>query len=164
MTRLYEFPEMYRLWMDKVEANEGELSPELVNELEKISASLETKVDSYAGMIRQFKYEEEMFREEAKRMARKSCVAAAKVEGLKRLLLQTMRAMQASKLKGREFHALLRRSSVPKITWESNDDIPEPYRRVEVSLDYKEAWKFYRDTGALPEGFKVVYSEFVQIY
>jgi len=164
MAKLYQFPEKYRLWMDAVEANDGELNSELLKELQEIDASLETKVDAYAAMIRQFQYEEEMFKEESQRLAAKAHAAGGRVERMKATMMQVMQAMQATKLKGRKFIASICKSPNPRVSWVSQEDIPEAFRRVTVDLDKPAAQRYLKEFGCLPEGFTATQTEYIKIY
>lgn len=161
--KLYEIPIRYQEWLAKVEENDGELDGELEIELDEIEDDFATKADAYSAMIRSFKYEEEAYREEVRRMSAKADAAAHKQERLKHHLLWNMKAMKIDRVKGKMFSISRVVNKTPAISWDSNQPIPERFRRVRVSLDGKAAHEALESEGSLPEGFKVTNTEYVRI-
>lgn len=161
--KLYEIPLRYQKWIDKVEENEGEVSEELAAELLEIEDDLATKADSYAAMIRKFKYEEEAFREESRRMAAKAASAAARQERLKFFLMQAMKSFSVDRICGGRFSISRIVNKTPAITWDSNQAIPKRFQRIQISLDKEGALAAFKSEGSLPEGFKISNTEYVRI-
>ena len=56
------------------------------------------------------------------------------------------------------------RTSIPTITWESNDEIPAGFQKVKFELDKLAAIEAYHDAGGdLPQGFAVKFTEYITI-
>jgi hypothetical protein len=161
--RLYDLPQVYREWLRKVDAQDGELTEDLWAELEEIEASVANKMDAYAALVRQFEYEEKAFRDEAKAMEIKAQVAAHRHEKLREMMRDVLERMDLDSVRGQRFCVRRLISTKPKITWESSDPIPEPFRKITVGLDFFAAQTAYDEVGSLPEGFKVVHKQFVTI-
>lgn len=161
--RLYDLPQIYREWLRKVDQHDGELNEDLWNELEDIEANIAHKMDAYAALVRQFEHEEKSFREEAAAMEAKARVAQHRHEKLRELMKVALEAMGLDSVRGKRFCVRRLISSQPKITWESNEPVPEPFQKVTISLDPYLALQAYEEAGGLPVGFKVVHKQFVTI-
>jgi hypothetical protein len=161
--RLYDLPQVYREWLRKVDACDGELNEELWRELEEIEANIAHKMDAYAALVRQFEYEEKNFRDEASAMEIKARVAQHRHEKLREMMRSALEAMDLDSVRGKRFTVRRLISSQPKITWDSSDPVPEPFQKVVVSLDPYLALQAYEEAGGLPPGFKIVHKHFVTI-
>lgn len=161
--KLYEIPLRYQQWLDKVEDNDGEVTEELTSELAEIEDDLATKADAYAAMIKKFKYEEDAYREEARRMTARATSAAAKQNWLKFNLMQAMKQFGVDKVKGGRFSVSKIVNKVPTIAWDSNQQIPFRFQKIQVVLDKEFAKQVLEEEGSLPEGFKVTNTEYVRI-
>lgn len=161
--KLYELPERYRVWLNKVEEQDGEVTEDLQKELDALDTDIATKADAYCGLIAQFKHEEAALREEAKRMEVKAQVAAHRQERLRVALLEAMKVMDLDTIRGRRFFVRKSRSFRPAIRWESHERIPEGYRRVIESLDTEAVLQDHTAGVPMPEGIKMTWKEFVII-
>lgn len=161
--KLYELPQVYREWLRKVDAHDGELNEALWAELEEIEANIAHKMDAYAALVRQFEYEERAFREEAAAMEAKARVAAHRHEKLRTMMRDALEAMNLDSVRGRRFTVRRLIAATPKITWVSSRPVPEAYQKVKVELDPYLALKAYEEAGSLPEGFSIVHTQFVTI-
>ena len=161
--KLYELPERYRVWLNKVEDCDGEVTEDLQKELDAIDTDIATKADAYCGLIAQFKHEEAALREEAKRMEVKAQVVAHRQERLRAALLEAMKVLELDSIRGRRFLVRKSRSFRPAIRWESNERIPEGYRRVIETLDTDAVLKDHTEGAELPEGIKLTWKEFLTI-
>lgn len=161
--RLYDLPLVYREWLRKVDAHDGELTAELWQELEDIEASIAHKMDAYAALVKQFEHEEKSFREEAAAMECKARVALHRQDKLREMMRQALETLGLDSVRGKRFTVRRLIAAVPKITWDREEPIPEPFQKVVVSLDAQAAIKAYEETGSLPLGFNVVHKQFVTI-
>lgn len=161
--KLYTIPIRYQSWIDKVDDNDGEITEDLMQEIESIEVDLSTKADAYAAMIRRFQYEEEAYREEARRMSAKAHASVKVQEKLRFLLMNAMRAMSLDRIRGKRFSISRILNKIPSISWESNQPIPPVFQKVIISLDKEIAHKVLNEEGFLPEGFKITNTEYVRI-
>jgi hypothetical protein len=161
--RMFDIPAAFRQWRDAVDANDGELTPELEAQLAAIEADLFERLDAYADLIAEAEYEEDACRTEAKRVQKRAQQEAALIERLKAKLTAALKAEGSDKVRTpRGMRAALMRSPRPQIAWAFAGEIPEGFRKVRVEVDKDaayEAWKL----GVLPEGFEATHTEFVRI-
>lgn len=161
--KLYTIPIRYQAWIDRVEDNDGEITEDLVLDLESIEADLSTKADAYAAIIRKLQHEEEAYREEARRMSAKAHASVRIQEKLRFLLMYSMKAMSLDRIRGKRFSISRILNKIPSISWESNQPIPPIFQKVSISLDKEIAHKVLNEEGFLPEGFKITNTEYVRI-
>lgn len=162
--KLYELPERYKAWMNKVEAQDGEVNDGLFMELEKIEGDVATKIDAYCALIRQYKYEEQILKEEAAAMRIKMATAIQRQERLKLMILSIMQSMDIQILRGKRFWVHRRNNHKnPSISWDSNERIPEPYRNVIETFNAEKAHEDYNAGIELPPGVKIVSKEHLMI-
>lgn len=161
--KLYEIPVRYQAFLDRVDENDGEITEDLASMLASIEDDLATKADAYAAMIKKFNYEEEAFREEARRLSIRAAAAAKTQENLRDLLLHAMKAIGLDRIRGKRFSISRVVNKTPSIVWESNRTIPPAFQKISVSLDKEAAHKILDEEGSLPEGFKITNTEYVRI-
>lgn len=161
--KLYEIPLRYQAFLDRVDENDGEITEDLESMLASIEDDLATKADAYAAMIQKMKYEEEAYREEIKRLTVKANASSKAQERLRDFLLRAMKAMDVGRVRGKRF--LINRivNKRPSITWASQEPIPERFRRYRYSLAGDLAHEVFEEEGSLPDGFKIVNTEYVMI-
>ena len=160
--KLYEIAESYRAIDSQLDESGGEVTPEIEAALSALSDRLSEKVDAIGALVREAQAESQAFADEAARLRGRAAAAASKVTRLKAYLLNQLKAIGFDRVKGLRFVARVATASTPTITWEGDGDPPGPFRRVRVELDGKLAHEAEK-AGTLPEGFKVVRTEYIDI-
>ena len=160
--RLYELPEALRALDEEIEANGGELTPELEARLDELAGNSAELVDRVCALIREHVHKAGVEYEEAAYFHRKAKASEAVANRLKRYLSDTMARVGYDRLEGDRFKVRIQKNGTPSIKWEGFGDIPTEFARVSVELDgtkAREAWK----NGTLPLGFTVQVGTHVRI-
>ena len=160
--KLYEIADAYREIDAQIDEAEGEVTPEIWAALSYLNDRLSDKVDAIGALIREATAEHDAFTTEANRLRSRAMVAQRKAERLKTYLLASLEALNLRRAGGLRFSARIATASTPTITWEGQGDPPEDYRRVKIELDGKAAHEAFK-AGALPTGFKVVRTEYLDL-
>jgi hypothetical protein len=161
---LYQVPKAYEAWLAAVEEAEGELSPELEEMLEEIEGTILDKADGVCALIRNATAEAEMCRVESARFATRGRQAANQADRLKALLMRAMVAYGVDRVDAQRFKVAIRKASTPSIRWKYPlEDLPGWAKRYKLELDGTKAQQEYKQSGSLPDGFTVDYSEYLAI-
>lgn len=115
----------------------GQLTPELEEQLSKLEIALPAKVDSYAYLIDRFEAEAEFWKARAENNAlvMKACLAAQK--RLKDNLKFAMQEQKAGEIKGNEVRFKLQNSKPSLVIDETIIDPAYTYQHVETRIDKK---------------------------
>lgn len=160
--KLYEIADAYRDIDSQLDESGGEVTPEIGAALEALGDRLSDKVDSIGVLVKEAQAESLAFAEEAVRLRARSAALANKVSRLKAYLLSQLKAIGFDKVKGLRFSARVSTASTPAITWEGDGPIPYLFLRLKEELDGKAAHEAEK-AGTLPEGFKVVRTEYIDL-
>ena len=164
MLKLYELPEAFRAIEAEIQANDGELPPDLEERLDALEGNLEDKADAIAALIRDAEVESIAVKVELDRLTVKRQHLTGKAERLKSYLHDQLVMMGRPNVKGARFAVRVQKNGQPAIRWTGLvDEIPDEFRRVEVSLNGHAARDFYKATGSLPDGFEVTYGTHLRI-
>jgi hypothetical protein len=152
---LYQLPEAFAELLDEIEANEGEMPPDLEARLDSLNLNLAERAEAAAMVIRQAEARAKFFGGEKDWYAARERSQQALAARVKAYLQATLEALGQDRVETPRFKIRLQSNSRPAIRWAGAfSDLPEPYRRVSVSLDGEAAYLAWR-AGGLPEGFAV---------
>ena len=122
---------------------------ELFNEIE---ATLGNKLDATMYIIKQLESEQQLLKDEAKRLTDRAKTRANKVEFLKSLMFSALNATNETKLKTTKFNYTIKRSE--SISVSDVDLLPREYVRLKREAD-KKAVKDALKSGATIEGCSI---------
>lgn len=162
--KLYEIAARFRLLDELLDANGGEITPEIQACLDSLDSALEAKVDNIAALVREGTAEADAYKAERDRLADRERAARNKAARLKAYLLESLKAAGKDKVKGRWFSARVALASQPSITFEGDSwMLPRGFRRETVEPDMAAAREALKRGDALPVGFDVTRSEYLDL-
>lgn len=125
---LYEIDQAYIDWLAKVEEQEGELTDELMIELERLTQNFDTKAETLAVFIKDLRADAEKLKSEKVRLEARQRSKNNLADRLLARLEESMRLHNRTKCGSARYQATFRASASVKIT----DDavLPEEYWRV----------------------------------
>lgn len=138
--KLYEINDAYWQWLEKVQENEGELTRELLIEMECIEGEFDEKAEAYAVLIKTLNAEAEMLKTEQQRLYERQKQKENLAERLKERLAESMRFFEKDKLETAKCKISFRASKAVEIIDEAL--IPDEYFKVErkvIKTDIKTA-------------------------
>ncbi len=160
--RLYEIPLAFRTWEAKVDDADGEVTPELALEFDRLAVALSSKVDAIVALVRENERSADAYRMEARMFLDKARARENLATRLKGYLMHHLRLAGQDRVDGARFGVTICPNALPSITWPAGDEVPPAFRSVVVSLDRTLAQKAYRD-GSLPQGFEVTFGFHMRI-
>lgn len=130
---LYDIQEEFLGLVMAIEENEGEVSEEMLEELQINEEEFEDKIDNYLAVIRNYKSREESISKEIRRLQSRKSSVSKTIDRLRETIQTSMELRSMDKYKSDLFTVFFRET-------ESVDDsqaekIPEEYQKVKVSLD-----------------------------
>lgn len=140
--KLYEINDAYYKWLEKVQENEGELTRELLIELECIGGEFNEKAEAYAVLIKTLNAEAEMLKTEQQRLYERQKQKENLAERLKERLAESMRFFEKNKLETAKCKISFRSSTAVEIIDEAK--LPDEYFKIErkpMKSEIKEALK-----------------------
>lgn len=158
--KLYEIDEAYQAWQEKVMEAEGEVTPELMEELNQIQENGDEKLESYAIVVKSLLSDSAAINAEKKRLEEREKRAKLAAERVKGYADHLMHLLGKDTFKTARAAITYRKSESINITDETA--IPEQYFRVkrEVSkTDIKAALK----NGEAIDGVELVENQNIQI-
>lgn len=132
--KLYEIEEAYYDWMGRVIEAEGELSEELLAELDAIRADGDGKVEAYACLIKTADAESIALDAEIKRLTARKDKRDNLSKRLKSRLSDFMALTERRKFETAKVCVSFRTSTAVNIT--NEELIPAEFRRETVKVDY----------------------------
>jgi len=162
MTRLYELSAEYRAFADSLE-NCEEITAEQAAILDSIEGDIQTKVRNLIALYRHQETDEMGFDDEIKRLEEKKRSKTKSMKWIKEYLLACLKHANIPKINVGIGTASVRKASRPSIKWpRPPEELPTELQRVKVELNSDKALEMYK-AGALPDGFDVNVSEYVEI-
>lgn len=160
--KLYEYPDE----IDRIlaEADDGELTPELLDRLDQVMQGLENKTRSVLAAIRSHERQAESCKLERDRLAGRFQGFQKKVDGLYDYLLRCMAHEETRKVV-LDIGTISRVANNPNPVWTWKDrDPPEEFvkRREIVTIDREAVLKAHAE-GRLPEGFVIEKKDHIRI-
>ena len=170
MTSLFNIGSRHLEIMERAEANDGELTPGMIDELNAIGLDEEAKVESYVALIRQFDLDADMreaqylvMRNAAEQMAKSVRQDRANADRLRSNLLQHLLRTGQKKIS----------AGVHKVSWQLNpptvdvsivdakaiaDQYPQ-FVRISVEFDREKLKQAAKTGGELPKGIRLIQHE-----
>ena len=111
--KLYEIDKAYQEWQEKVMEADGEITQELMEELDRIQETGDEKLESYAIVVKSFLAEAEAINGEKKRLDEREKRAKAAAENVKRCADYLMQLLGKDKFKTARTAITYRRSRDP---------------------------------------------------
>jgi len=158
--KLYEIKDSFRNWLEKVQETEGEVTPELMTELNGINEDFDIKAEAYAIIIKELEADSKALKAEKQRIEERQARATNLAEKLSQSLAEAMALLGKEKFETAKCKVSFRSSTVVNITDETL--IPEDYMQVKktpMKADIKEAIK----NGLIIQGAELVENKNIQI-
>lgn len=153
--KLYEYPPLFDRIYEQIAEGEGEITPELLAELEQLEAGRGEKLQACRDAYFSHKATAAAIEAEIARLREQAATHVRTMTWLKEYVRATLEAMQVEKYPLHRGSLRMQQNSRPAIRWDGPPDtIPDDYQRVRIELDGTaayEAWK--RDE--LPSRFVV---------
>ena len=160
-TTLYELNDIYLNLLDLIEA--GADDEDVQKALENIQDEIENKADGYAIVIKSLEAQNQMFKEEEKRLYSKRKTNEKNIVRMKRNLEETMYLQDKKKFKTDKFSFNIQKNrATVKIVDE--DKIPEEFKEevITMNVDKKALLEALKD-GELIDGAEYVQTESLRI-
>lgn len=158
--RLYEIEEAYRIWQQKIEMQEGELTDEDFAELERLNVLAEDKIDGYSVIIKESLAEAEILKQEAEKLLARAKSKTKLAERLKGNLDLFMQSQGREKFTSLKAQISYRPSVVLEI--DENVKLAKKWYRVKTEID-KSAIKDFLKNGGTLKGCLLVNKQNIQI-
>ena len=160
MATLYQLTDEYTALLDEYDAAEDDARrAEILALIDQVQDDIGDKAEAYARIMKNLQAEAEAYKAEAQRLGRKQKAAEGAVEGLKRRLMDAMRAVQATEI----------RTSIGKWRVQLNppsckviepDRVPGEYHIPQPdAIDRQGILRRYKETGEIPEGVDITREE-----
>ena len=161
---LYAIADQYVGIIDRLIDGGGEITPELQGELDAITDAFEGKVERVALYTRNLIGLAEAAEAEAKRLTELAGVRKRSADGLKGYLMEQLQRVNQTKVVTPLAVVRIQKNSRPSIQWFGPPQlIPEPYRRVTITVDGTAAYEGWKRDGMLPDGFVIETGEHLRI-
>lgn len=160
-TTLYELNDIYLNLLDLIET--GADDEKVQEALENIQDEIEDKADSYAIVIKALEAQNQMFKEEEKRLYSKRKANENSIARMKRNLEETMYLLDKKKFKTDKFSFNIQKNrATVKIVDE--DKIPEEFKEEVITMNIvKKALLEALKDGELVDGAEYVQTESLRI-
>jgi hypothetical protein len=166
---LKELASFYRMLQEQIEANDGEVSDEMLEDLDRYSDSIDSKVDAIAVLMTDAEMWADRHKADAAESSHMARVKSAQVARFKVYLKHCMETAGLERA-GRKYAHGIRMNSRPSFTWEGErKDIPDSVARVipEVrELDTNACLELYQQSGGssafLPPGVVATRGKHIQ--
>jgi hypothetical protein len=158
--RLYEIEEAYRIWQEKIELQEGELTEEDFAELERLNVLAEDKIEGYSVIIKESLAEAEILKQEADKLITRANSKKKLAERLKGNLDLFMQSQGREKFASLKTQISYRPSVVLEIS--EGAKIPKKWLKVKTEID-KSAIKDFIKNGGKVNGCMLVNKQNIQI-
>jgi hypothetical protein len=159
---IYNIESEYIELMNKIEDAEGELSPELSQQLDITKAELEVKATNYGYLVMQLDTDTEQIDAEIKRLKAMKDAKARMQEELKTRVADAMKRFGIDKIEKNNLKLSFRKSSAISIAPDAK--IPKQFLIVDLTPTVdKRALKTYVESGKKVKGVMVVENKSLQI-
>lgn len=155
MGKLYEINTDYLRIIEAVEDAEGELTPELEEQLAANGEDFREKIENYMKAVRNYEADVEAFKAEAAAFTAKAKRAAATVERLKQTVSAAMQLRGMDKERFGNFTASFRRTEKVVVDDDLVDSLPDRFKRVKYEADKTALTKALK-AGETVEGVQIV--------
>jgi len=135
---------------------EGELTPEVEALLDRTEGAIEDKLENICRYRATLKAEAEGAEPELRRIHDFVGGRKKKVKSLGKYMHDMMERLGKTRVQTQHFTPAIQKNSSSSIRWTGDpEEIPEAFKRVEVTVDGPAAHAYYKAHGKLPDGFVV---------
>jgi len=153
---LYELVDAYEEIGEQLLESGGELTDDLKQRWDDIQEKLPTKIENTALYCRNLDATAKAMKVEADRFAAKAKAMANVSKRLKDYLKFNMERAAITKVNTVRVNARIQRNPRPSITWtRSPDYLPARFQKVSITLDGDFAYREWKESKTLPDGFEV---------
>jgi hypothetical protein len=162
--KLYELPDAIREVEAAIIEAEGEITDEIADRLDHLEGEFERKAEYLALLSREAKAEAAAVKQEEDRLKARRTAAENRERRIKDYLHACMLRLGVSKVDGDRAKVAIQKNGRPSITWMGEEDqVPDAFRRVSVSVDGTAAYNAWKSGAELPEGFRVEVGTHVRV-
>ncbi len=152
--KLYQYAPAFASFADLTE--DGELSPEVLAQLDSLELSLQEKVDNICRLIRHLEGQVLVRETESERMMQAAARDERQIKSLKQYLQFQLELLERPNMKTELFSVRVQANSQPSVKFDGEiDDLPEHFKRTKVEANNAAVIKAWRDGQPLPDGFTV---------
>ena len=152
---LYILTDAYSTLLDMIAEAGGEITPEIGAALDAADGQIRTKMESTIRYLRNRMALRDAALAEAKQLREYADTLDRGIDGIKRYVLDSLVRADIKKVETPVGTVRWQNNGRPSIAWAGPiADLPEPFKRVTVSLDGNAAYEAYKDN-QLPAGFTV---------
>ena len=149
--------------VEQLQESGGVLTPEIEAAFLALSGAFEDKVGNCIAHIRNLEALEKARVDEARRLRESAEVVGKAAFRLREYVQANMERVGEKKIETRLGTARVQKNSRPSIAWPGAvETIPEPFKKVTVSLDGTAAYDAHK-AGTLPQGFAVEHGAHLRI-
>ena len=154
---LYRLANEYEALGQRLLEAEGELTPELAEEWDKLSEAIDQKVENTGLYIKNLLATAKAESQEAAMFSQRAKTKERAAKALKDYLKLNMERVGRDRIETLRVKARIQQNSRPSIQWTGRlEDIPAPFKRVKIELDGNTAYTWWKsDEVELPHRFKV---------
>lgn len=165
---LYAIADHWVEVLRKIEDAEGELTPDLIAELDALQEAFPKKAEKVALFVKNL---EALAQAAALESARLKTLAQSRenaAERLKKYLMDNLRKLELTNVTTPLAKIRIQRNSVPSVSVSSpslevGEEVPVRYQRVSITLDRKQVVDDWKAGTPLPEGIEVTVNSHLRI-
>ncbi len=158
--RLFDIADAYRIWQQKIEMQEGEVTDADFQELEQLNGLADDKIDGYSVIIKESLAEAEILKQEAEKLLARAKSKSKLAERLKGNLDLFMQSQGREKFSSLKAQISYRPSVVLEI--DENVKLANKWYRLKKEID-KSAIKEFIKAGGKVKGCALVEKQNIQI-
>jgi hypothetical protein len=158
MLKLYEEVDQLQVvldWMteheEEIAAAGGELPPELLELLEQVEGSVETKLENTALVALNLSANAKAAKAEADRLGAIATSYARQADSLKNYLHQQMERAGIKKHEGARAKLWIQANGAASVRLRNPDYVPQPFRRVRIEFDAAAANAYLKANNCIPK-------------
>lgn len=150
--KLYEIPEEMRALEAQIADAEGELTPEIEERLEQLSAKFADVAEYIALLVREASAEAEAIKVEEQRLRDRRKAVENRADRLRNYIHEQMQIVGTQRIHGNMVTLTIQRNSRPSVRWTEGEDIPEAFVRIKRELDSRLVLDHIAMFGETPKG------------
>lgn len=162
MSSIYQLTKDYEDILGQIQDNFGEITPEIEEQLAINEQDFTEKAESYCKFIRNNDSDINGIDEEIKRLNSRKKALKTLNERLKENLSAGMAATERDKFAAGTFKLSFRSTTRCEVMEDAIDELPDEFKKVEISPKKAEIAKFLKDGGQL-SGCTLISSKSLQI-
>lgn len=162
---LWEIADGIQALGERIAEAEGELTPELEAEWDRLEGSLESKVENTALYIRDIETDAEKAKAEEQRIRAIRTALENQASRMKDYLQFQLARAGRDKVETPKARVRIQANSRPSIRYTGDPaDLPDAFKRVRVDVDGTAAYEAWKREEELPEGFVVETGSHLRVF